>query len=277
MNPVGKALWYVESHFAAEITLEEIAAAVGVSRFYLSRAFGEATGRSIMQYVRGRRLSEAARSLAAGASDILSVALEAGYGSHEAFTRAFRDHFGETPEAVRARRSLATLNLVEPLKMDETLLADLAPPRFENGKALLVAGLSERYTWETSTGIPAQWQRFHQYFGNIPAQIGRVAYGVCANGDDHGNYDYIAAVEVASFSDLPAELARLRIPERRYAVFSHKDHVSTIRRTIATIWNRWLPDSGHEVADAPSFERYGEDFDPALGTGTIEIWVPLKR
>ena len=57
MNPVGKALWYVESHFAGEITLEEIAAAAGVSRFYLTRAFGEATGRSIMRYVRGRRLS----------------------------------------------------------------------------------------------------------------------------------------------------------------------------------------------------------------------------
>ena len=277
MNPVGKALWYIESHFAAEITLEEIAAVVGVSRFYLTRAFGEATGRSIMRYVRGRRLSEAARTLAAGASDILSVALEAGYGSHEAFTRAFRDHFGETPEAVRARRSLSNLNLVEPIKMDETLLTTLAPPRFENGKSLLVAGLSERYTWETSQGSPAQWQRFHHYLGNIPGQVGRVAYGVCGNGDDHGNYDYTCAVEVASFSDLPAEFARLRIPERRYAVFAHQEHVSTIRRTIATIWNRWVPDSGHEVADAPSFERYGEDFDPARGTGTIEIWVPLKR
>ena len=276
MNPVGKALWYVESHFAGEITLEEIAAAAGVSRFYLTRAFGEATGRSIMRHVRGRRLSEAARSLAAGASDILSVALDAGYGSHEAFTRAFRDHFGETPEAVRARRALTNLNLVEPIKMDETLLTTLAPPRFEQGKALLVAGLGERYTWETSKGIPSQWQRFQSYLSNIPGQVGSVAYGVCCNGDDHGNYDYIAAVEVASFSELPAEFARLRIPERRYAVFAHKEHVSTIRRTIATIWNRWVPESGHEVADAPSFERYGEDFDPSRGTGPIEIWVPLK-
>src|ERR1041384_2264087 len=79
MDPVGKALWYVESHFAGEITLEEIAAAVGVSRFYLTRAFGEATGRSIMRYVRARRLAQAARQLAAGASDILGVALDSGY------------------------------------------------------------------------------------------------------------------------------------------------------------------------------------------------------
>jgi len=44
---------------------------------------------SVMRYVRGRQLTEAARCLASGAPDILAIALEAGYGSHEAFTRAF--------------------------------------------------------------------------------------------------------------------------------------------------------------------------------------------
>ena len=276
MNPVGKALWYIDSHFAGDITLEEIARASGVSRFYLSRAFGEATGRSVMRYVRGRRLTNAARSLSAGASDILSVALEAGYGSHEAFTRAFRDQFGLTPETVRAQCHLGNLELVEPIKMDERLIANLEPPRFENGKPLLLAGLGERYTWETSKAIPAQWQRFHLYFGAIAGQIGRMAYGVCCNSDDDGNYDYICGVEVASFSELPSEFSRVRIPKQRYAVFSHREHVSTIRSTINTIWNKWLPESGHEVADAPNFERYGEDFDSKSGTGTIEIWVPLK-
>jgi AraC family transcriptional regulator len=54
-----------------------------------------------MHYARGRRLSEAARALAAGAPNILEVALAAGYGSHEAFTRAFRRQFGVPPEALR--------------------------------------------------------------------------------------------------------------------------------------------------------------------------------
>jgi AraC family transcriptional regulator len=106
MNLVGKALWYIESHFAEEISLDDIAAASDVSRYHISRAFGLATGLSAMRYVRGRRLTEAARTLSRGASDILQVALDAGYGSHEAFTRAFRDQFGLTPEAVRSSRSL---------------------------------------------------------------------------------------------------------------------------------------------------------------------------
>jgi AraC family transcriptional regulator len=91
-----------------------------------------------------RRLSEAARALADGAPDILSLALEADYGSHEAFTRAFRDHFGVTPEAVRSSTRLDTLKLQEPIVMDSTLTDNLKPPRFETGKPLLVAGIGER-------------------------------------------------------------------------------------------------------------------------------------
>src|SRR5215831_18910567 len=119
MNPVARAVWFVEGHFAHDISLDDIAEVSGVTRYHLCRAFGTATGHSVMRYVRARRLSEAARALAAGAPDILAVALDWGYGSHEAFTRAFRDQFGVTPELVRARRDLATLALVEPIVMDK--------------------------------------------------------------------------------------------------------------------------------------------------------------
>lgn len=277
MNPVGKALWFIESHFAGDISLTDIAEVAGVSRYHVTRAFGETTGLSVMRYVRGRRLTEAAKSLSKGAPDILMVALDAGYGSHEAFTRAFRDQFGPTPETVRAQRHLDNIALVEPIKMEQTIIANLQPPRFETLRPLLVAGLAERYDCESSKAIPAQWQRFQPHIGNIPGQIGgRTAYGVRHNSDDEGNFDYIAGIEVANFSQLSAELGRVRIPAQRYAVFSHRDHVSTIRRTIMTIWNKWLPESGHGVADAPDFERYGEEFDPRTGTGGLEIWIPIK-
>src|SRR5262249_51359064 len=148
------------------------------------RAFGVTTGFSIMRYVRGRRLTEAARTLAEGAPDILGVALSAGYSSHEAFTRAFRDQFGATPEAVRAQRGLAQLKLVEPILMNQNLLPDLEPPRFVRAKPLLIAGISERYTCESGAGIPAQWQRFLPHFNHMPSQVGKVAYGVIYNTDD---------------------------------------------------------------------------------------------
>src|SRR5947208_9066811 len=101
MNPAQKALWFIESHLADPLTLDEVAAIAGVSRFHLVRAFAAATGFSVMRYVRARRLSEAARALADGAPDILGVALDADYGAHEAFTRALREHFGVTHQLVR--------------------------------------------------------------------------------------------------------------------------------------------------------------------------------
>ena len=276
MNPAHKALWFIESHLADELTLDEIAGVAGISRFHMVRAFAAATGLSVMRYVRARRLSEAARALANGAPDILTLALEADYGSHEAFTRAFRDHFGLTPEAVRAATRLDSLKLQEPITMDSTLIDNLQPPRFMTAKPLLIAGLGERYSCESAAGIPGLWQRFHQSVANIPGRIGKVAYGVCCNGDDAGNFDYIAGIEVSDFSDLPREFAGVRIPEQKYAVFTHRDHISTIRRTINTIWNQWLPASGMKAADAPSFERYDENFDPLTGNGGLEIWIPVR-
>ena len=277
MNPAQKALWYIESHLAEPLTLDDVAGVAGVSRFHLVRAFAAATGLSVMRYVRARRLSQAARALAAGAPDILSLALDADYSSHEAFTRAFRDHFGTTPEAVRAATCLDRLKLQEPIVMNSTALDHLKAPRFETSKPLLIAGISERCTHENGgAGIPNQWQRFNQKVDDIPDRIGKVAYGVCCNGDDSG-FDYIAGVEVADFSDLPREFARVRIPEQKYAVFTHSEHISTIRRTINTIWNHWLPVSGMKAADAPSFERYDVNFDPATGSGELEIWIPVRE
>lgn len=276
MDPTGKALWFIENHFAEPITLDDIATVAGVSRYHLSRVFGIAFGHTVIGYLRARRLAEAARQLARGAPDILTVALDAGYNSHEAFTRAFRDQFGLTPEAIRARRHLNNISIMEPIKMDETLLATLEPPRLVHGRTLLIAGLSERCDAATSAGIPAQWQRFAPHIGHIPGHVGWTTYGVLCPGDDSGNRDYVCGVEVSDFSRIPAELTRLRIPEQLYAVFRHHGHVSTIRRTWFTIFNQWLPESGHAAADAPELEVYGEGFDPATGNGGLEVWIPLR-
>jgi AraC family transcriptional regulator len=256
VNPVARALWYIESHFGEEITLDDVASIAGVSRYHLSRVFGLATGHSIMHYVRGRRLTEAARTLAQGAPDILAVAIEAGYNSHEAFTRAFRDQFGLTPEMVRGRGTVNDIPLLEALRMDETLLTHLEP--------------------EKSANMPAQWQRFVPFLGHIPGQVGQATYGVLCNGDDAGNVEYICGVEVSEFSHVPKELSRVRIPEHRYAVFTHRDHISTIRRVWFSIFDKWLPESGLQVAEAPEFERYGAEFDPRSGNGGFEIWIPIK-
>jgi AraC family transcriptional regulator len=99
------------------VSLESVAESLRISRFHLVRLFGLSFGTPLMRYVRSRRLSIAAVALASGEASILEVALEAGYSSHEAFTRAFGDHFGHTPESIRLARNTTHLKLMEPYRM----------------------------------------------------------------------------------------------------------------------------------------------------------------
>ncbi|AFL53896.1 AraC family transcriptional regulator [Sinorhizobium fredii] len=279
MSAIGRAIWFIESHFAKTISLEQIAGAAGLSRYHLSRVFGLATGRSISAYIRGRRLSSAALLLANGHSTILEVALDAGYGSHEAFTRAFREQFGVTPESIRKQRHVRNIELMEPIRMDDTRNLKIEPPRFEAGPALLLAGLEETYTYNRTEGIPSLWQRFNNHFGHIPGQRGNVAYGVCTHADaEAGTFRYMAAVEVEDADALPNGFSTLKLPKQRYAVFLHRGHISAISTTAHEIFGSWFPQSGLEHGETPDLiERYDERFDPDSGMGVVEMWVPIKQ
>jgi len=276
MDPVQRALWYVESHSREPISLDDVAVACKVSAYHLTRAFAATTGLSLMRYVRARRMSEAARQLAEGAGDILRVALDAGYGSHEAFTRAFRDQFGLTPEQVRAQGHLNHLPLVEAIAMTTTPVPDLAPPRFETLAPMVLAGLVDHYNCQAAAGIPDQWQRFTPHLGTIPKQVGKTAYGAVYHFDREGDFDYLCGVEVADASNLPQGLTSLSVPSQRYAVFSHPGHIAGIRAFCAAIWEKGIPAAGVKPVDAPTLERYGPEFNPLTGLGGFEVWIPIE-
>lgn len=274
MSVTAKALWYIESHLNDDISLDAAAESACVSRFHLSRAFASATGTPLVAYARARRLSEAAKHLANGSTDILNVALDVGYGSHEAFTRAFRQHFGVTPEQYRSQPS--QIQLQEPLRMNPTTLTTLAPPRIVSRDALLIFGLGQPCKAVGDASIPALWNKFAPHIGNILGQVGFTTYGVCCNSDDAGNYDYICGVEVPSFPSDPSEFRRLRIPPQTYAVFEHKGHVSGIAGTFRAIWEHGLSDAGLKASDGPLFEKYGEPFNGMTGLGGFELWIPVR-
>jgi len=266
---------YVVSHLSDDLSLEAIAGAVGVSRFHLSRAFGVTVGCPLALYVRSRRLSRAAQALAAGAPDILAVALDSGYGSHEAFTRAFRQQFGLSPEQLRERGHLEGVDLMPPVHLPGAADTAIAKPRVVRSDAILIFGLSERHQGSNAR-IPSQWDRFVPHLGRIDHQIGRDTFGVICNTDDAGTMEYVCGVQVSEFPEHPKEFARLRIPPQTYAVFRHPDHVSAMANTWKAIWNSGLSGAGLEAADGPALERYGEAFDGRTGLGGFEIWVPVK-
>ena len=156
-------------------------------------------------------------------------------------------------------------------------MAQTEPTRFENRTPMLIAGLQERFTPETATDIPSLWRRLAPHLGRIPGQVDRVAYGVVSNmaGAD-GGFDYLSGVEVSDAGALHGSLVSISLPAHHYAVFAHGGHVSSLKDTIANIWDRWLPASGYKSSTMPGLlERYGEGFNPGTGFGDIEVWVPV--
>jgi predicted dithiol-disulfide oxidoreductase (DUF899 family)/predicted transcriptional regulator YdeE len=167
---------------------------------------------------------------------------------------------------------------VKPIGIDRKPVVNLESPRFEDAGPMFITGPCKTYAFGKIDGIPEQWQSFAPYIGKLPGQVSRAAYGVpsnmCGAGD---SFQYLTGVEVAVLSGLPDDFSGVRLPAQRYAVFSHREHVSAIRNTIGAIFDTWLPASGHEVLGSPAFlERYGESFDPETGLGDVEIWVPIK-
>ena len=150
-------------------------------------------------------------------------------------------------------------------------------PRIKHHRGMTVAGHNVRYTHATRVNIPAQWEKFASNIGKVPGPVGAASYGVCWNFDDKGDFDYLSGVEVTNAHELPQEFLHVALPASDYAVFTHDEHVSTIPVTIQYIWRDWMPKAPHEIAGRPSFERYGEGFDPKSGFGDIEIWVPIER
>ena len=277
MQLANKAVWVIERNLNDDLTLSGIAKSCDVSSFHLAHAFGAATGQPVMAYVRGRRLSEAACKLADDVPDILSVALEFGYASHEAFTRAFKEQFGVTPENVKRNRSTSSLALVPPLKLPEGTSLKLNDPEFVNGDAIVVVGLAERHGFDAPYKIPAQWQRFMGMYGLIERKVAEIPVGVSCNLDDDGTFDYICGVEVARGSDTPKGMQKISIPAQTYAVFQHLTHVAGLGNTYLAIWNSWLTDHNRMAADGPSIERHKQTFDPRTGEGGVEIWIPLAE
>ena len=278
MSTTAKMLWVIESRFREPLTLDDLVAVTGKSKSHLSRVFPLLTGYSISAYLRARRLTEAARLLADGAPDILSVALEAGYGSHEAFTRAFRDQFGITPDQFRRQRDLNAIQLVEPFRMDTFATNTIAPPKIESKPKLHFAGLAQRHKMSQAAGIPAQWQAFQAYIGHPDGAVPGAAYGLVGHVEDGSDdFEYVVAVQIRDGVELPPELTRITVPAHSYARFTHSGDVTSIRSTIGAS-AEWLAAAGKELSGAPYgfLEYYGPGFDPIAGSGDIEIWYALK-
>lgn len=152
-------------------------------------------------------------------------------------------------------------------------------PRFESTGPLLIAGLREPLDEHAQQKIPQLWQRLVACWDAIPQRVGIADYGLCIHLQGY-EYYYMAGCAVWDFTELPETFSPFIIPSQTYAVFTHEGHINNIRDTIGYAFDQWLPNSNYLHASAPEntlhfFERYGEKFDPQIGEGDVEIWLPV--
>ena len=92
---------YIREHLQERLDRETLAAVAGFSIPHFHRVFTAQVGESAISYIRRLRLERAGRKLRMGAIDITEVALAAGYDTHAAFSKAFKQQFGLSPREFR--------------------------------------------------------------------------------------------------------------------------------------------------------------------------------
>lgn len=95
-----------------KLTLGRLSQTLGYSEYYVSRKFSEISGMKLRDYMRYRRLAFALRELRDTDKGILDIALDYGFTSHEAFTRAFKAAYGITPCTCNSPHSYKTFRLL---------------------------------------------------------------------------------------------------------------------------------------------------------------------
>ena len=285
LTSVSDAIEFIESHLdQADLSTDSVASHVGFSPYYFHRLFTGVLGESVSEYIRKRRLSEAAHLVRSSDKTLLEIGLMYGFESQEVFTRAFKKMFGITPGRYRSFREItpypdkfkATIEMLEHLQGGLTM-----QPRIITRESEIAVGMGGAFQQGDSNSIGKLWDRFLPRKDDIKAAK-KYAVGICtpshpqikvANADQ---FVYIAGVPVQSPNSIPEGMVACELPAGRYAVFTHKGPISEIGHTLNYIWGTWLPKGEYEHRDAPDFELYDERFDPDSADSEFDFYVPIK-
>jgi len=231
----------------------------GFSLHHFHRIFRAQLGESVMQHVRRLRLERAARLLRSSEREILDLALDAGYESHEAFTRAFADRFGAPPSIFRTQPS-QRLTTWQPV-------LDARPPvavRVEDVAEIPVVFMRARGSYARVHALWAQLMTWSASSGVVGAQ-----YGLCPDDpevtdEDLLRFDACLAVTPALERSHAAALgdpavARTVLPAGSYAIGVHVGPYDRLHETYLDIIGRWFPTSGYDLAVDAVIEHYLDD------------------
>ena len=259
-----RVLLHIQRNLDRPLELEELAGIACFSPFHFHRIFRGMVGESVMEYVRRLRLEHAAQKLRFSDRPVIDVALDAGYESHEAFTRAFSARFGLSPSSFRRTRKIEGSGEVPNVRV-----AEFGPKR--------IAFL--RHVGPYSQVGPT-WQRLMMWAGQrgligpMPTLLGIVYDAPEVTAEANLRYD--AALVVTDDIQPEGEIGIQEIEHCQYAVILHAGPYESIQQTYDRLCGDWLPASGREPASIPAFERYlNSPYDTAPENLRTEIYLPL--
>lgn len=288
-----EALNYIEAHLEEPLTVGEIAKHVYLSPFYLQKGFQVMTGFSIGEYIRNRRLSEAARVLAATKEKIIDVALRYGYETPESFTKAFTRFHGITPS--KARSAPEAIRCFPPLHLHMEITGGnnmdyVVSPMW----GMKLIGFERVFTMEEAYAeIPKFWDEICEtycthtiYAGKAPSCPEEHAiidncigeYGVCIDDLGEGKFRYLIAGKYAG-GEVPKSMTLVELPAGEWAKFRSIGPIPEALQALNTrVFREWLPGNpDFEIAGGYNIEWYSCDGEKTDADYQSGIWVPVKR
>lgn len=251
---VAEAIAFIDRNLSEEISVSTVCSKYSMSPWEFQRMFRAVTLDSIGNYIRTRRLSQAA-DLISGQKGlkIIDVALEVGFGSPEAFTRSFKDHFGVSPLEWKKRQSNKKIKRI-PItiaKLDRLKKGIVGPKLVEMEERIFVGmttTIISPFGHETDFDkrIPSLWLEFNKRRAEIPRRKKAVGFGIAIDFYDRQGTEqmtYMASAQVEEEIKTPLGMKQVFVPAGTYATFETRGRIESSHATYDFIYGVWLPNS----------------------------------
>ncbi|GAA4688462.1 AraC family transcriptional regulator [Streptomyces youssoufiensis] len=284
LDRLNQALEHIEAHLDQRIEMADLARIAVTSEYHFRRLFSALAGMPLSEYVRRRRLTVAGAEVLAGERTLLEVAVRYGYGSGEAFARAFRAVHGVGPG--EARRDGSPLCSQPRISFRLTVEGSSSMRyRVVEKERFHVVGRKARVPLVHEGVNPAIAQFIRgidqETLGRITAlsdQEPRGVVGVSHNLDpsraEGTELDYYHAAVTGA--DAPADLDVLEVPAGTWAVFdSEGPFPLTLQHLWRDVFTQWFPSNPYQSRPGPEILRTHLSED---GTrAEAELWIPVER
>lgn len=253
---INRTLVYIQRHVNDEIMLDDLANVAHFSRFHFHRIFTALVGESVSAYVRRLRLQEGALDLVYTDKSINDIALDMGYETASAFSKAFKQTLGMTPSEMREKRQLPQYDNFYFNLQDKSQAhpVDYQIETLPTQKLLFVQRVG---SYEES--IPVAWACMIDYAKshNIDLQhcdmLSITHDDPAIIGEEYLRYDACLAGVADPIAD--GEIG-VRTIGGRYAVFQHVGPYDTLATVYYKAYGEWLPRSGETLREEPALCWY---------------------